>query len=77
MENELIANGLKIIDTFWFSNKDGTYGMVITENEMGVKKTRIGKASGVDQKLDAEYIAAWGGRVVKDAVIKFLKQADR
>jgi hypothetical protein len=68
---------LKIIDTFWFSNRDGHYGMVITENEMGVKKCRIGKVFGGDQKLDADYLAAWGGRVVKDAVIKFLQQADR
>lgn len=68
---------LKIIDTFWFSNKDGTIGMVITENEMGVKKVRIGKASGLAQNLDAGYISAWGGRVPKDAVIEFLKQADR
>lgn len=68
---------LKIIDTFWFSNKDGSYGMVITENEMGVKKARIGKVAGWNQKEDAAYLAAWGGRVVKDAVIEFLKQADR
>jgi len=69
--------GLKVIDTFWFSNRDGTYGMVITENEAGVKKARIGKVAGVDQKVDADYLAAWGGRVVKSAVIKFLEQADR
>jgi hypothetical protein len=68
---------LKVIDTFWFSNRDGTYGMVITENEVGVKKARIGIVAGVDQKKDADYLAAWGGRVVKDAVIEFLKKADR
>ncbi len=69
---------LKIVDSFWFSNRDGTYGMVITENEMGVKKARIGICSGhAKQKDDEKYIAAWGGRVVKDAVIKFLEQADQ
>lgn len=69
---------LKIVDTFWFSNRDGTYGMVITENEMGVKKTRIGMCGpGSNMEEDAKYIAAWGGRVVKDALIKFLEQADR
>ncbi len=68
---------LKIVDTFWFSNRDGHYRMVITENETGIKKCRIGKVAGADQKRDAEYLAAWGGRVVKSAVIKFLEQADR
>jgi len=68
---------LKVVDAFWFSNRDGTYGMVITENEMGLRKVRIGLATGIDQKIDTEDIASWGGRVPKDAVIKFLQQADR
>jgi hypothetical protein len=68
---------LKIIDTFWFTNRDGTYGMVITENEMGIKKARIGIVGGRDQHRDAKFLASWGGRVPKDAVIKFLEQADR
>lgn len=68
---------LKIIDTFWFSTPMHHFGMVITENEMGVKKCRIGMVQGQDMEADARTIADWGARVPKDAVIQFLKQADR
>lgn len=68
---------LKIIDTIWFTTAMHHFGMVITENEMGVKKVRIGMAAGKDQEADTKRIADWGARVPKSAVIMFLEQADR
>lgn len=70
-------SGLKIVDSFWFSTPLHHFGIVITENEMGVKKARIGMVTGRDQKADEKIIADWGARVPKDAVITFLGQADR
>ena len=68
---------LKIVDSMWFTTPMHHFGMVITENEMGVKKVRIGMAAGKNQKADERLIADWGARVPKDAGIEFLEQADR
>lgn len=68
---------LRVIDKFWFTNQRGTVGMVITENEMGVKKIRIGSVAGFNEKNDADYLAAWGSRVPKEAILEFVSKADK
>ncbi len=65
-----------VVDSFWFTNNRGTVGLVLTQNEMGVKKIRIGSVPGFDQKADEQWLAAWGARFPKEGLLCFINQAD-
>ncbi|KKN48215.1 hypothetical protein LCGC14_0654770, partial [marine sediment metagenome] len=51
------------IDSMWFSNSLGHFGIVVSENETGERKLFAGIVSGHDQKVDEQTILDWGNRV--------------
>jgi len=54
---------MKILESFWFTNRDGCIGIVVIEEDVtGDRKAYIGPASGVDEKADTEHILAWGNK---------------
>ena len=58
---------MKIIETLWFTNKDGCIGIVVGEEDItGDRKAYIGPASGTDVKADTEAILAWGTKFSLD-----------
>lgn len=67
---------MKVIETLWFTNRDGCIGIVVIEEDVstrplslcGDRKAYIGPASGTDEKADTEAIIAWGNKFSLDAV---------
>jgi hypothetical protein len=54
---------MKILESFWFTNRDGRIGIVVIEEDVtGDRKAYIGPASGADEKADTERILAWGNK---------------
>ena len=53
----------QILDVIWFSNRDGSIGIVATRDEMGKWKAYIGVGNGFNERADREHIAAWGAQV--------------
>ncbi len=72
---------MKVIETLWFTNKDGCIGIVIGEEDItGDRKAYIGPASGTDEKADNEQILAWGNKFSLDTakrILYFLKGEDK
>lgn len=61
---------MKVIETLWFTNKDGCIGIVVVEEDVtGDRKAYIGPASGTDEKADAEQILAWGNKFSLDTTL--------
>jgi hypothetical protein len=54
---------MKILYKTWISNKDGTVGMVVTENMMGERKIRCGGAFNESEDSDLQQIVNWGATV--------------
>ena len=69
---------MKVIDTLWFTNINGTVGIVIIEEDVtGDRKAYIGTVPGENEKADAEAIIAWGNKFSLDTVHRiehFLKK---
>lgn len=65
----------KIINAYWFTNKDGCIGIVLVNTEQGLK-AYIGQAKGEKEQEDIEHIAKWGAKfscgVAKDIIDHFL-----
>lgn len=51
---------MKILDTCWFTNRDGSVGIVRVKTEYHGIKYYIGYANGLNEEQDAKYIADWG-----------------
>lgn len=68
---------VKVLDSLWFTTSIGTIiGLVLTENDVGVKKIRIGPGIGsASQEADEKFVAAHGSRLPK-AVAQFIARAD-
>ena len=45
---------MKVIDSMWFSTRQGNFGFVVGENDMGERKLYAGVVSGLDQKTDEQ-----------------------
>ena len=58
---------MKILRTHWFTNKDGTIGIVHVKTEYDGLRYFIGRARGNDEIFDAQYIAEWGSSFPEDA----------
>lgn len=54
---------MKVIDSIWFNTRQGSFGFVVGENDMGERKLYAGIASGLDQKADEQEILSWGNKV--------------
>lgn len=69
---------MKVIDTLWFTNINGTVGIVIIEEDVtGDRKAYIGSVSGEDEKADTESLLAWGNKLSLDTfkrIEHFLKK---
>lgn len=54
----------KVIDSVWFNTPQGSFGLVVGEDEMtGERKLYAGVVSGLDEKTDEQQILAWGNKV--------------
>ncbi len=54
---------MKVIDSVWFSNIGGLFGIVVGENEAGERKLYAGVVGGFDQKADEQALLGWGTKV--------------
>jgi len=62
---------MKVIETLWFTNRDGCIGIVIIEEDVtGDRKAYIGPGSGHNQKADTEQIMAWGNKFSLDTALR-------
>lgn len=62
---------MKVIETLWFTNRDGCIGIVVGEEDItGDRKAYIGPASGTDEKADTEQILAWGNKFSLDTALR-------
>jgi hypothetical protein len=58
---------MKLLDTFWFTNRDGSTGIVRVETDYDGIKYYIGHVPGFNEQDDSEYIAKWGSTFPKEA----------
>lgn len=56
---------MKVLDVIWFSGTS-CVGIVKTESEYDGVKYYISSATGMDEKVDTEHIAAWGATFPSD-----------
>ena len=63
---------MKILYSIWFTATT-CIGIVITENEIGERKVRMGLASGFDEQADARRIAETGCRISVDILENIIK----
>lgn len=62
---------MKIIETMWFTNRDGCIGIVVIQEDVtGDRKAYIGPVPGADEKADTESILAWGNKFSLDTVLR-------
>ena len=54
---------MKAIDSMWFNTLQGSFGLVIGENERGERHLYAGVCSGLDQGHDEKSILSWGNKV--------------
>jgi len=54
---------VKALDSVWFNTRQGSFGFVLGENEMGKRTLYAGVANGLDQKADEQEILSWGNKV--------------
>ena len=60
---------MKVIDTLWFTNINGTVGIVTIEEDVtGDRKAYISVVPGEDEKADTETIIAWGNKFSLDTL---------
>lgn len=60
---------MKVIETLWFTNKDGCIGIVVIKED-GDRTAYIGIASGADEKTDTESLLDWGSKFSLDTVLR-------
>lgn len=58
----------KIINAYWFTNKDGCIGIVLVNTEQGLK-AYIGQAKGEKEQEDIEHIAKWGAKFTLETIL--------
>jgi hypothetical protein len=58
---------MKILQSQWYTNKDGTIGIVRVETDYDGIQYFIGHVSGLDEQSDTKYVADWGSRFDYDA----------
>jgi len=73
---------VKIIDTLWFTNRKGTVGLVIIEEDnTHDRKGYIGVVEGQSEAVDTEELLAWGNKfslgTAEDIVKKLARQCQR
>lgn len=64
---------MKIIYSSFFSNRVGTVGLVITENQQGVRKLRCSPVFGLSEDRDKDLIAKWGSTIPENEVKTILE----
>lgn len=68
---------MKVIETLWFTNMNGTAGIAIVEEDnTGDRKAYIGAVSGKDEKADTESLLAWGTRLSLDTIERIMVTLD-
>lgn len=66
---------MRVIDSIWFSNRQGHCGFVIGHDETtGKRKLYAGVVSGYDQGADEQELLAWGNKVNQDILGRFLER---
>jgi hypothetical protein len=58
---------MKILDKHWFTNRDGTIGIVKADSDYDGIKYYISHVLGFDEVADSEYITKWGSTFPKEA----------
>lgn len=71
---------MKILYSTWFTSFNLSLGVVVIENEDGVRKAYLGRALGLDQEADENNIVENGCKVHEsqlEEVLNLLKQASK
>ncbi len=70
---------MKVIDSIWFNTRQGHFGFVVGENEMGKRQIYAGVVSGLNLATDEQEILDWGTKVnidiLKGLVAKTTKKS--
>ena len=64
---------MTILKKVWFTHLNNTIGIIVCENEMGVRKSYMGMGLGLDEDADAKAISEHGARVPKGILEELLK----
>ena len=64
----------KIIDVMWFTESQGTLGIVKVDDEFDGVRYFIGLCLGLDMKEDQQHIADWGAKFPKKAGDKLFEK---
>ena len=59
---------MKAIDSMWFNSLQGSFAVVLGENEIGKRTLYAGVAKGLNQKADEQEILSWGTEVNIDTM---------
>jgi hypothetical protein len=57
----------EVLQSHWFTNRDGTTGIVRVRDEYLNINYYIGHVDAYDQKLDEQYLADWGSTFPNEA----------
>ena len=66
---------MKAVDSMWFTTRQGSFGFVVGENEMGERKLYAGVSRGDDQEADEQEIMSWGNKVNLDMMEHLITRA--
>jgi len=66
---------VKVIDSMWFNTRQGSFGFIVGENEVGKRTLYGGVAGGLDQKADEQEILSWGNKVNIDIMESLIAKA--
>lgn len=65
---------MKISDVIWFTNKDGSIGIVLGEDSVTCKKKGyIGSCKGESEGKDVEHIEKWGSKFTEETAERIFK----
>ena len=61
---------MKVIDSIWFTNRDGTTGVVLGEDEFK-QQAYISLVEGFSRDEDEEYVLQYGSKLTKQQAYGF------
>lgn len=71
----------RVVDTIWFTNRDGTIGIVIAEDDQTLERRAfIGRGQGASPVSDVGMILDWGSTfspAYADTILRLLKKEDK
>jgi hypothetical protein len=70
---------MRVVEATWFSTFRGTVGIVVTDDEFGGRKARIGICTSTNEKVDTQFIVDHGQEIpvsYLEALLRTLKRKE-